>query len=374
MGTRKPTKKLEKPEKKGFLAGLFASFGGSKKKETPPAKKKGGTAALPASGKKGASSGSKKGTSNIAKPGTGNLNRPPRREAPPPAPPPAVEDFFPPPGEGLDVGEDLLGLVESAPAAPERQQYVPPAQPVMPPPAAAAPPPPQDSGGLFGPDGVDNALDSLFDSFELGGTPPARPAAPPQPAAPQPVAPQPAAAVATAPSAPMAPPPAAAAPAPGGAQQDGLVSIGKLLIDQNTLKRIIDNAEKRGTGLYTTTRVISNAKGADLDTILASIDACQGVSGSLIVGRDGLVIASSLPGEFDRELVGAIASSMLTNLDVQTKKMKIGHTRQVILDTEGGTVLLLALELGVLVVMSPSLVGLDLTGILTVAAGMSEKV
>lgn len=363
MGARKPPKK---PEKKSFLASLLASFGGGKKKEEPK--------------KRPASGGGKKTAAGAPKKGASLAKKPKVQAAP------ADEDFLTNDDPLAGIENDLLGAIDgdmfsgvdfgtpAAPPPPRQVEHRVPVQPA-PQPQQAAPPPSQ---GLFGPEGVDNALDSLFDSFELGG-PPAPPPAPPQAApqpAPQPVmqapAPQPAA------PQPQAPRPQPAAPVAQPAaqppQQDGLVSIGKLLVDQNTLKRIIDNAEKRGTGLYTTTRIISNAKGADLDAILAQIDQCGGVAGSLIVGRDGLVIASTLPSNYDRELVGAIASSMQTNLDVQCKKMKLGTARQVILDTEAGVVLLIALEVGVLVVMSQSLMALDLTGVLSVIAGIAERV
>ncbi|HEY9857421.1 MAG TPA: roadblock/LC7 domain-containing protein [Stenomitos sp.] len=364
MGARKPPKK---PEKKSLFASLFGGFG--KKKEEPKKRPASG------GGKKTAAGAPKKGAS---------LAKKPKVQAPPPD-----EDFLTNDDPLAGIENDLLGAIDgdmfagvdfAAPEPPVHQPMhaehrVPPAQPAMQAPQpqqqAAAPAP---GSSLFGPDGVDNALDSLFDSFELGGAPAApAPAPAPQPIAPQPMmqAPQPMQAPAPQPQ-PMAPRPQPAAQQPP--QQDGLVSIGKLLVDQNTLKRIIDNAEKRGTGLYTTTRIISNAKGADLDAILAQIDQCGGVAGSLIVGRDGLVIASTLPTNFDKELVGAIASSMQTNLDVQCKKMKLGTARQVILDTEGGVVLLISLEVGVLVVMSQSLMTLDLTGVLSVIAGIAEKV
>lgn len=359
MADRKSSKK---PEKKGFLGGLFAGLGGKKDKDV---KKK------PVAGvKKGATPVSKKGAS---------LARKPKPQAAPPA-----DDLL------ADNSADVLGSLDDdlfsgmdfgAPAAPppapvQAERRVPP--PVQPMAAAPDPTPaPPQGNGLFGPDGVDDALDSLFDSFEVAGDPaaPAPQAAPPQPPA---MAPSPPFTEPSAPPfaqpAPQAPTPAPAPAAQQPPQQDGLVSIGKLLVDQNTLKRIIDNAEKRGTGLYTTTKIISNAKGADLDSILGQIDACQGVAGSLIVGRDGLVISSTLPQNLDKELIGAISSSMLTNLDVQCKKMKLGASRQVILDTEGGVVLLISLEVGVLVVMSQSLMGLDLTGVLSVIAGVADKI
>ncbi len=393
MGTRKP----KKPEKKGFLDSLLAGFGIGKKKTS---KKK-------SSAKGGKGGPVRKGTGPIKKPRS--------------AQPAATEAFdlgldddllpsAPAGGSFGDMDDELFAGLEFGNNPPDMNGMLPPQPPTAPPayqaeqrvPQAPAPTPQPssaaaidyDNSKLF-PDGVDSSLDALFDSFEVGGAPatPAAPppsmptaAAPPVAAAPPAAAPAPPGAPTQpfqgqAPAAPQARPAAAPGrpqpPAPGQAGQppagDGLVSIGKLLVDQNTLKRIIDNAEKRGAGLYTTTKVISESRGQDLDAILHVIDRCQGVAGSMIVGRDGLVISSTLPPEYEKEMIGAIASSMQTNLDVQCKKMKLGPARQIIVDTEGGVLLLMALEVGVLVVLSQSLMQLDLAGVLQAIATAAES-
>lgn len=398
MATRKGTKKLESAEKAakpGFLDSLLSAF----------RRPSGDKAAASASGGKDARkrTGNSGGTRKLSPGGKRGVGSQKRTTALPQA----DQDFTAalPEEPQSTLEQDLLATIEGDLfsfgdgdqeaggffADPQQDQAFAPPPP--PPPAAprvpapeprrAAPPPSGGAGGgLFAPEGVDRDLDSLFDSFEPGGgappapqvapsapaqpAPPSRPAAPVAPPAP---APAPAAAPARAPVAPAAPAASTALVPSTGASQDGLVSIGKLLVDQNTLKRIIDNAEKRGAGVYSTTTIISNSRGADLDQLLQRIDGCEGVQGSLIVGRDGLVIASSLPPTYEKELVGAIASSMLTNLDVQGKKMRVGSTRLALLDTENALVMLVALQVGVLVVMAPSLVGLDLTAILSVLAG-----
>lgn len=388
MGTRKP----KKPEKKGFLAGLLAGFGGGKK--STGKKKPAGKGGKGAPARKGAVPAKKPKPAPAPPPEDFDLGFDETLQ--PSAPPaPAFADMDDELFAGLEFGNnppDMSGMLPpQPPAAPPvfQEQRVPPAPPAAPAPQPSTPAPAEDNSKLF-PDGVDSSLDALFDSFELGGAPaappampaaapPAPPAAAAQPAPPAP--PQPAMPAAPpgaptqpfqsqAPAAQPRPQPPAAAQAPAG---DGLVSIGKLLVDQNTLKRIIDNAEKRGAGLYTTTKVISESRGQDLDAILHAIDRCQGVAGSMIVGRDGLVISSTLPPEYEKEMIGAIASSMQTNLDVQCKKMKLGPARQIIVDTEGGVLLLMALEVGVLVVLSQSLMQLDLAGVLQAIAAVSEK-
>ena len=394
MATRKGTKKLESSEKAakpGLLDSLLSVF-----RRPASGKNSGAAASAGKDGKKrSGSSGTRKLSPGGGKRGVGAQKR---TTALPQAAPSFADDSL---LEDRDASmeQDLLGAVDgdlfsfdlgenSGPGFFENFQGGEPAPfpPQSPPPAPPRPAPadlqrpsvapaPAGGSGLFAPEGVERDLDSLFDSFEpAAASPPARPVVAPA----APASGLPASAPQRAPLSPVTPPAAAAAPsAPvsaavvpsSGATQDGLVSIGKLLVDQNTLKRIIDNAEKRGAGMYSTTTIISNSRGADLDLLLQRVDGCEGVQGSLIVGRDGLVIASSLPPSFERELVGAIASSMLTNLDVQGKKMKVGSTRMALLDTEEALVMLVALQLGVLVVMAPSLVGLDLTAILSVLAG-----
>lgn len=392
MGTRKP----KKPEKKGFLAGLLSGFGGGNKKAS---KKKGAKGGKGAPARKGATLSKKPKAAPPQPPEDFDLDldealQPSAPAAAPQGPAPTFADMDDELFAGLEIGNhppDMSGMIPpQPPAAPTfQEQRIPPAAPPTPAPQPAPQPAASAGGGgkLF-PDGVDSSLDALFDSFEMGGgvptpppPPPPMPQAPPQPA-PQPAAPaaatpMPQAAPMGAPTQPFQGQPAAPAARPQpqqpANQPDGLVSIGKLLVDQNTLKRIIDNAEKRGAGLYTTTKVISESRGQDLDAILQLIDACQGVAGSMIVGRDGLVISSTLPPEYDKEMIGAISSSMQTNLDVQCKKMKLGPARQIIVDTEGGVLLLMALEVGVLVVLSQSLGQLDLAAVLQAIASVSEK-
>ncbi|HEY9765311.1 MAG TPA: hypothetical protein V6C82_03065, partial [Chroococcales cyanobacterium] len=135
MGLRKTRKK------QGMLAGILSMFGGDQKKS---------------SGKKTASSGKgspSKGSKDVrsAKSGAPVKKAPPRRPPPVEVPPPMIESF----------DEELFDAVgiEPAPA---------PAAPVFKP---SAPPAPDYGQGLF-PDGVDDSLDALFDSFETGGAPP----------------------------------------------------------------------------------------------------------------------------------------------------------------------------------------------------------
>jgi len=46
-----------------------------------------------------------------------------------------------------------------------------------------------------------------------------------------------------------------------------------------------------------------------IDRILADLSKTEGIKGSMVVGKDGLVIASQIPSNLDSELIGAMASA-----------------------------------------------------------------
>lgn len=257
------------------------------------------------------------------------------------------------------------------------------------PPPAAEPTVPA-SGGIFDPHALDTSLDQLFGggpaqtespqavaepaapaaedlgTFDLSAfsldnvlsdvpSAPADPVPAPEPAPtfqlPQEPAPEPTP-VFQLPQEPAAvAPPPEPAPAPEEKKPDGLISIGKLLVDQGTLEEIIRTAEKGGAGL-TTTQVISAVKGQTLDTLLADVNKVPGVIGSLIVGRDGLVITNTMPSGVDKDLVGALTSSLFANIDIQIKRMQRGLLKRLILETDVGLSVLAQLEMGTLVVFT----------------------
>ena len=156
-------------------------------------------------------------------------------------------------------------------------------------------------------------------------------------------------------------------------QQDGLLSIGKLLVDQNTLEQIIKTAEKGGGGGLTTTKIISAIKGQSLDILLSDINRISGVMGSLIVGKDGLVIANTMPGDIDKDLVGALTSSIFSNVDIQTKRMQRGLLKRMVLDTNMGLAVLAEVEMGTLVVFSKPQEKFDINNVLSAVGALTGK-
>lgn len=223
-------------------------------------------------------------------------------------------------------------------------------------------------------------------------TAPATAAQTPAPS-PAPTAPAPATAAQTpAPSpAPTAPAPATAAPKYKEVKEFGRLSskavspssksgapesvgtmktIGKLLLDVQAVENIIKSGEtkKIGSGM-STAKIISAARGEGIRNILTTIDTYPGVAGSLIVGHDGLVIASTVQG-WDKDMLGALSTALLSTSNLATKKLEIGKLRQMVMltswqDGNGGsekikTTILTDVDVGILAVF---LEDLDLTKI-----------
>ncbi|MBP9091630.1 hypothetical protein KBI23_11410 [bacterium] len=112
-------------------------------------------------------------------------------------------------------------------------------------------------------------------------------------------------------------------------------TIGKLLLDVKAVENIIKSGEtkKIGSGL-STAKVISAARGEGIRNILVAIDGYEGVAGSLIVGHDGLVIASTVGNGWDKDMLGALSTALLSTSNLATKKLEIGKLKQMVLLTK----------------------------------------
>ncbi len=136
-------------------------------------------------------------------------------------------------------------------------------------------------------------------------------------------------------------------------------TIGKLLLDVKAVENIIKSGEtkKIGSGL-STAKVISAARGEGIRNILVAIDGYDGVAGSLIVGHDGLVIASTVGTGWDKDMLGALSTALLSTSNLATKKLEIGKLKQMVLltklETDQGevmkTTVLTDVEVGILAV------------------------
>jgi predicted regulator of Ras-like GTPase activity (Roadblock/LC7/MglB family)/predicted HAD superfamily phosphohydrolase len=128
-------------------------------------------------------------------------------------------------------------------------------------------------------------------------------------------------------------------------------TIGKLLIEVQAVENIIKAGESGtiGSGL-TTARVISAARGEGIKALLSKIDSYNGVDGSVIVGHDGLVIASTAGPGMDKDTLGVLSVACLSTSNLATKKLEIGKLRQMVLVTDSKTTVLTDVDVGILAV------------------------
>ena len=147
----------------------------------------------------------------------------------------------------------------------------------------------------------------------------------------------------------------AKAPKAQGESVGTMKTIGKLLIDNQAIENIIKAGEQRKLGQnLSTARIISSARGQGIMELLHKIDKYEGVFGSIIVGHDGLVMASTLKDGWDKDIMGALSTALLSTSNLTTKKLEIGKLRQMVMLTKDGdkekTTILTDVDVGILAV------------------------
>lgn len=147
----------------------------------------------------------------------------------------------------------------------------------------------------------------------------------------------------------------AKAPKAQGESVGTMKTIGKLLIDNQAIENIIKAGEQRKLGQnLSTARIISSARGQGIMELLHKIDKYEGVFGSIIVGHDGLVMASTLKEGWDKDIMGALSTALLSTSNLTTKKLEIGKLRQMVMLTRDGdkekTTILTDVDVGILAV------------------------
>lgn len=86
----------------------------------------------------------------------------------------------------------------------------------------------------------------------------------------------------------------------------------------------------------------------------------DGVIGSLLVGKDGLVVASTLQEPEDAEVLGAMSAAVYGEIDKSTKRIGVGKLQDAIIDAEQGSILLLEAQQLILVVVTQRTVNVGL--------------
>ncbi len=94
--------------------------------------------------------------------------------------------------------------------------------------------------------------------------------------------------------------------------------------------------------------------------IVEDLIRVDGVIGSLLVGKDGLVVASTLLDPEDAEVLGAMSAAVYGEIDKSTKRIGVGTLVDAIIDGQDGSILLLEAKDLILVVITQRMVNLGL--------------
>jgi predicted regulator of Ras-like GTPase activity (Roadblock/LC7/MglB family) len=86
--------------------------------------------------------------------------------------------------------------------------------------------------------------------------------------------------------------------------------------------------------------------------VLEELNRTSGVSGSMLVGRDGIVIASDLQAAMEDETVGALAASITANIQKSLSRLGQPQPQQITIEAENTKMFLADCDIGVLVVLT----------------------
>ena len=128
--------------------------------------------------------------------------------------------------------------------------------------------------------------------------------------------------------------------------------IGTLVFQRYEVHRIIRSTLHNS--------LVSERKVSPMRRIVEDLIRVEGVIGSLLVGKDGLVVASTLLDEEDAEILGAMSAAVFGEIDKATKRIGVGTLVDSIIDAKDGSILLLEAKELILVVITQRTVNLGL--------------
>jgi predicted regulator of Ras-like GTPase activity (Roadblock/LC7/MglB family) len=94
--------------------------------------------------------------------------------------------------------------------------------------------------------------------------------------------------------------------------------------------------------------------------VLEDINRTSGVTGSMVVGHDGIVIAADLDTRFQDETVGALAASITANVNKSLERLSDEELSQITIEASHGKLFISSNETGILVVTADSEVNIGL--------------
>ncbi len=122
------------------------------------------------------------------------------------------------------------------------------------------------------------------------------------------------------------------------APQGQIKSVGKFLLSDKSRERIA--AMLNQGSLDHKMKVLTAEASSEINGVLKSLEEYDGVIGSVIVGYDGLTLASTLPNGLDTELIGAWALMSYMSTSEISGSIGYGRVYQIASRTSSGYVLL----------------------------------
>ncbi len=94
--------------------------------------------------------------------------------------------------------------------------------------------------------------------------------------------------------------------------------------------------------------------------ILEGLNKTSGITGSMVVGNDGIVIAADLDSQVQEETIGALAASITTNIQKSLERLGSAPLRQITIEAENAKLFFFDARVGILVVMAEPEVNIGL--------------
>ena len=94
--------------------------------------------------------------------------------------------------------------------------------------------------------------------------------------------------------------------------------------------------------------------------VLNELNKTSGVTGSMVVGNDGIVIAADLEASYEVETIGALAASIQANIQKSLDRLDTSDLKQVTIEAESGKLFFVDAGLGILVVTTEMEVNIGL--------------
>ena len=94
--------------------------------------------------------------------------------------------------------------------------------------------------------------------------------------------------------------------------------------------------------------------------VLNELNKTTGITGSMVVGNDGIVIAADLDESFESETIGALAASITTNIQKSLDRLQTTPLKQVTIEADEGKLFFTEASLGILVVTTEKNVNIGL--------------